>query len=102
MTSLPQYNEGKRVSLFLSTDDEIDTKQILKDLFEKQKEVFVPRYGGSKMQMVKLHSMSDYEKLPLTSWNIKQPHKNDIREDALETGKQNIRTINFYFILIII
>lgn len=88
MTALPQYIEGKRVSLFLSTDDEIDTKRVLKDLFEKQKEVFVPRYGGSKMQMVKLNSMSDYEKLPLTSWNIKQPHKNDIREDALETGKE--------------
>ncbi|XP_033219603.1 5-formyltetrahydrofolate cyclo-ligase [Belonocnema kinseyi] len=86
LTALPQYKESKRVSLFLSTKDEIDTIQLLRDLFRRQKEVFVPRYEGSEMQMVKLYSMSDYEQLPLTKWKIKQPDTSENREDALETG----------------
>ena len=86
MTALPQYKESKRVSLYLSTKDEIDTIKLLKDLFQSKREVFVPRYDGREMQMVKLHSMSDYEKLPLTKWGIKQPDKSENRENALETG----------------
>lgn len=36
--------------------------------------------------MVRLDSMEDYEKLPLTKWNIKQPDVREKREDALESG----------------
>ncbi|XP_015600199.1 5-formyltetrahydrofolate cyclo-ligase [Cephus cinctus] len=86
LLSLEQYQKSKRISVYLSTADEIDTVPILKDIFENAKEAFVPRYKGKTMQMVKLNSMEDYEKLPLTKWNIKQPGINEVRDDALETG----------------
>ncbi|XP_011309117.1 5-formyltetrahydrofolate cyclo-ligase [Fopius arisanus] len=86
LTKLPEYERSRRVSLYLSTEDEIDTVKILDDIFKKGKEAFVPRYVGNSMSMVKLKDMEDYEKLPLTKWNIKQPAKGDIRDDALETG----------------
>ncbi|KAK9306713.1 hypothetical protein QLX08_002631 [Tetragonisca angustula] len=86
LCSLPQFQESKRISLYLSTKDEIDTIQILKYIFDKKKEVFVPRYKGKEMEMIKLLSMQDYEALPLTKWNIKQPNVNELRENALETG----------------
>lgn len=73
--------------MYLSTPDEINTLPILADIFDSGREAFVPRYQGKKMQMVKLHSMEDYEKLPLTKWNIKQPATSDVRDDALETGE---------------
>lgn len=52
-------------------------------------QVFVPTYHGDDMEMVRLHSMSDYESLPLTKWHIKQPVYGDQkgRDNALETGK---------------
>lgn len=87
LISLPQYKDSKRVSVYLSTSDEIDTVPILKDLFSKEKEVFVPRYHGKNMEMVKLYSMEDYNNLPLTKWNIKQPNLKENRENALEAGK---------------
>ncbi|KAF3426239.1 LOW QUALITY PROTEIN: hypothetical protein E2986_07377 [Frieseomelitta varia] len=86
LCSLPQFQESKRISLYLSTKDEIDTIQMLKYIFDKKKEVFVPRYKGKEMEMIKLLSMQDYETLPLTKWNIKQPNVNELRENALETG----------------
>ncbi|KAK1125974.1 hypothetical protein K0M31_005506 [Melipona bicolor] len=81
-----KFQESKRISLYLSTEDEIDTIQILKYIFDKKKEVFVPRYKGKEMEMIKLLSMQDYETLPLTKWNIKQPNVNELRQNALETG----------------
>ncbi|XP_053982052.1 5-formyltetrahydrofolate cyclo-ligase [Hylaeus volcanicus] len=86
LCALPQFQESRRISLYLSTKDEIDTIVILKHAFKTKKEVFVPRYNGKQMEMVKLLSMEDYEQLPLTKWNIKQPKADEPRENALETG----------------
>lgn len=37
--------------------------------------------------MVKLLDFDDYEKLPLTKWNIKQPNADDVhRENPMLTG----------------
>lgn len=38
------------------------------------------------MQMVRLTSMKDWDELPLTKWNIKQPKLKEERENAIETG----------------
>lgn len=81
-----QYQNSKRISLYLSTKDEIDTLAILKHIFDIGKEAFIPQYHGKTMEMVKLKSMDDYKTLPLTKWNIKQPSINESRENALETG----------------
>ncbi|XP_076648420.1 methenyltetrahydrofolate synthetase [Halictus rubicundus] len=86
LCAMPQFQQSKRVSLFLSTPQEINTLPILKHLFETKREVFVPTYKGSKMEMVKLLSMEEYENLPLTKWNIKQPNFDETKESALERG----------------
>lgn len=90
---LKQYQLSKRISLYLSTKDEIDTLLILKHIFDTGKEAFVPQYHGKTMEMVKVRSMEDYETLPLTKWSIKQPSITEQRENALETGKSNLKDI---------
>ncbi|XP_050293751.1 5-formyltetrahydrofolate cyclo-ligase-like [Anthonomus grandis grandis] len=86
LINLPVFNTSKRISVYLSTADEIDTEPIVRTIFAQGKECFVPRYCKAGMQMVKLRSMEDWETLPLTKWNIKQPLLKDVREDAIETG----------------
>ena len=39
--------------------------------------------GGNHMEMVKLYDMDDYESLPLTKWNIRQPKDDEERPEAL-------------------
>ncbi|XP_057578125.1 5-formyltetrahydrofolate cyclo-ligase isoform X4 [Hippopotamus amphibius kiboko] len=92
-----QYQKSKRISIFLSMQDEIETEEIIKDIFQQGKTCFIPRYQfqSSHMDMVKLASVEEISSLPKTSWNIHQPGEDEVREEALSTGG----TIHFLFLL---
>ena len=68
-------------------DDEINTGGILEDALCSGKVCYIPRYeeGGNRMEMVRLRDLQDYESLPRTRWNIKQPDMREEREEALES-----------------
>lgn len=41
--------------------------------------------------MLKLYDFDDYDNLPLTKWNIKQPNADDAhRENPMLTGDENV------------
>lgn len=83
----PRYVASKRLSIFLSMNDEVKTNAILEHALSQKKDVYIPKYVGSAMDMVKLRSIEDYNNLPETSWHIKQPADDDnSRPNALETG----------------
>ncbi|XP_072807013.1 5-formyltetrahydrofolate cyclo-ligase isoform X1 [Vicugna pacos] len=83
-----QYQKSKRISIFLSMQDEIETEEIIKDIFQQGKTCFIPRYQfqSSHMDMVRLASPEEISSLPRTSWNIPQPGEDEVREEALSTG----------------
>lgn len=80
------FRQAKDVSIYLSTGSEVDTLALLRELFNQQKNVFVPTYYGRLMEMVRVKDWNDYESLPLTKWHIKQPSIKDGRESALTNG----------------
>ncbi|XP_072037752.1 5-formyltetrahydrofolate cyclo-ligase-like [Amphiura filiformis] len=82
----PIYRQSKRISVYLSMPEEVGTDQILRHIFANNKTCFIPQYIGPRMNMLKLNSMEDFETLPKTKWNIKQPAEGDDREEALSTG----------------
>ena len=84
--AMKEFQESKRISLYMSMPNEVDTFGIMGKIFELNKKCYIPHYIGPVMKMVELNSMADYDSLPLTSWNIKQPADVDVRADALETG----------------
>ncbi|XP_038072427.1 5-formyltetrahydrofolate cyclo-ligase-like isoform X2 [Patiria miniata] len=86
LTSHPVYQSSQRISVYLSTADEVNTQGILEHMFANNKKAYVPQYIGPRMDMLRLYSMEDYDTLPLTKWNIKQPGEGDQREEALATG----------------
>ena len=86
LLNLEIYKQSSRISVYLSMPSEVDTNEILKDIFQKDKKCYVPLYTNDDMKMVRLHGIEDYEALPLTSWNIKQPHENEERETAMDSG----------------
>ena len=83
----PKFQQSKRISLYLSMKNEIQTPKILKHSLENNKSVFIPKYVGNDMEMVKIESMEDYDSLPETKWKIKQPLDDDnTREEASSSG----------------
>ncbi|NXP81196.1 MTHFS ligase, partial [Ramphastos sulfuratus] len=85
----PKYKESQRIAIFLSMPDEIQTEEIIQDIFKQGKECFIPRYKpqSNHMDMLKLLSAEDISSLALTSWNILQPGDDDTaREEALAAG----------------
>lgn len=74
--------------------DEIETEEIIKDIFKQGKICFIPRYRfqSNHMDMVRLASPEEISSLPKTSWNIHQPSEGDVREEALSTGKASFLT----------
>ncbi|XP_034339995.1 5-formyltetrahydrofolate cyclo-ligase isoform X2 [Arvicanthis niloticus] len=87
-----QYQNSKRISIFLSMQDEIETVEIIKDIFKQGKVCFIPRYQfqSNRMDMVRLASPEEIAFLPKTSWNIHQPDEGDVWEEALSTGSRHI------------
>ncbi|XP_055320216.1 5-formyltetrahydrofolate cyclo-ligase [Sitodiplosis mosellana] len=80
------FKQSTRISVYLSLGHEVNTQDILAEMFRQQKEVFVPSYSGNSMVMLKIKDMNDFESLPLTKWNIPQPNDDGTRENAVETG----------------
>ncbi|KAK7072715.1 hypothetical protein SK128_023044 [Halocaridina rubra] len=82
------YKQSQRLSIFLSMEDEIQTELILKNALSAGKSCYIPRYDSKSrfMEMVRLRSWEEYEALPITKWQIKQPSLNQECEEALASG----------------
>jgi 5-formyltetrahydrofolate cyclo-ligase len=40
---------------------------------QKGKRCYIPRCHKSEMEMVRIHSMQDYENLPVNAWGFREP-----------------------------
>merc|ERR1712126_522546 len=84
LLQLDAYKNATSVSSYLHMPTEVFTTDILNDLFTSKKKCFIPHYVGDNMDMVLLNGFEDYDSLPLTSWNIKQPADDEQRERATD------------------
>ena len=82
--SMEVYRQSKFISLYLNMSTEVFTSDILADAFKHDKVCFIPRYISDDMDMVRLRDQDDFDNLPLTAWNIKQPNDDEIRESSLD------------------
>lgn len=95
----PKYQAANRLSVYLSTENEVDTKPILRHALEEGgKRCFIPlvqkanlpRQGQTRMIMVELTSMRDYEDLSLNHYGIREPAVCGSRSVAKPASKDNL------------
>ncbi|KAE8618649.1 hypothetical protein XENTR_v10009436 [Xenopus tropicalis] len=88
LLSHKRYQAAQRIAVFLNMPDEIQTKDIINDIFRQGKACFIPRYRprSNHMDMVRLSSVDEINQLPVTTWNIRQPAEGDDRDNALSNG----------------
>lgn len=86
-----QYKQASRLSIYLSTNNEINTEPILRRALEvDKKRCFVPVVlkrsiqgaaeligAGPRMVMYELRSMGEFERLPVNHYGIKEPQQID-------------------------
>ena len=87
---MPEYRRANRIGIYLSMPkSELSTRDILKNAFAHDKKVFVPYLYKlnsqdrskpvSVMDMVSLHSKSDFESLDRDAWGIPSVAQDSIR-----------------------
>lgn len=75
--SLDAYQNCRSLSLYLSMPSEVCTNDVMDHVFKTNKALYIPHYVGDTMKMVLLRDRNDFDNLPLTPWNIKQPADDD-------------------------
>lgn len=85
----PKYISSNLISIFLGKNNEIDTSPILRHALEVgKKRCFIPMIGqvtdkpksSTRMLMVELSSMKEFDDLPLNQYGIKEPIRTDINQ----------------------
>jgi 5-formyltetrahydrofolate cyclo-ligase len=88
---LPEYQQAKRISIYLSMPTaEVQTSTLVRHALSNNKRVFVPYCyklsapipgeRASIMDMLELHSLQDYESLELDAWGIPTPSEETLIE----------------------
>ncbi|RYG68277.1 5-formyltetrahydrofolate cyclo-ligase [archaeon] len=77
ISTIPNFQHVKAVSIYLSMDGEVNTYGLIKDLMETHgKRVYIPKVVGKNsndMIMLPLSSYSDIESYPRNAWGIPEP-----------------------------
>lgn len=106
----PRFKNAKNISIYLSTDNEINTEPILKHALEVEgKRCFIPYIKKSnatnqgktcvpfesRMIMVELKSMNDYLQLPINNYGIRELKDLDSIEESeiAQFGKINLELV---------
>lgn len=106
VVSHPRYKQARSLSIYLSTDQEVDTISLLRQALEvDKKECFIPYIAKTtngatcderrhlrepRMQMIELTSMEQYNGLPVNRYGIKEPHADFAKNQRRVDLKENI------------
>lgn len=101
-----EFKRARQISVYLSTANEIDTIPILRHAFESGKRCFIPfvkkhtktKSGdqSTRMVMVELESINEFDMLPYNNYGIKEPSEEFVSIHELAHPKKN----NLDFIIV--
>uniref|UniRef100_A0A914E7E1 5-formyltetrahydrofolate cyclo-ligase n=1 Tax=Acrobeloides nanus TaxID=290746 RepID=A0A914E7E1_9BILA len=82
------YKKSQRISVYVSTNGEIQTDSFIKHAMEMGKDVFIPRFkkGAHMMEMLKLESLEEFQTLDTSLWGIRQHHPDLMRPMYYDSG----------------
>lgn len=80
--STPEFAKAEKIFVYVSTEDEVDTRELIADMINLGKEVFVPRCKSfGLMELVKI---KNFEALELGAYGILEPRKDIVGMDYLQ------------------
>ncbi|TPX74962.1 hypothetical protein CcCBS67573_g03759 [Chytriomyces confervae] len=86
-----EFQTAKNVSVYVSKQGapEVSTTQIITEILRSGRGCFIPRcVSKTKMEMVRLNSLSELEALPVNRMGIREPALDEDRENALDMVRE--------------
>ena len=70
--NLDKFNRAKKIAIYFSKENEVSTKDIIHSMLMINKEVFLPRVDGDKIDFKRINSLND---VAIGRFNIMEPNK---------------------------
>lgn len=84
LREIPEYQNARRVGVFLSMKNEVETRPILDDCTANQRSIVVPKItSDTEFEFVMLESSETIDSLPLDKWGIPIPVYDDVHRMLL-------------------
>lgn len=80
------FKNSKRISIFLSMKDEVNTYPVVQSMLEMGKQCFIPNCDGTDMIMVPFKSFEEEKTFTKSHFGVNQPAKFEPDQDANLTG----------------
>ena len=77
--SSPEYNDAQTIAIYNSTEDEVDTHEIIMYSFLKEKTILLPKIIGKEMIFLKVDNSTKYK---LSKFGILEPITGDIYDHS--------------------
>jgi 5-formyltetrahydrofolate cyclo-ligase len=77
LENLPQFKDAKKVMAYVSTEEEVDTRDLIKDCFAKGQTVYIPKVDRNELKII---AVKKWEVLEPGTFSILEPMMNSAEE----------------------
>ncbi len=79
LEKLPQFKAAKKIMAYVSTNEEVDTRDLIKDCFKKGLTIYIPKVDRNELKIIPVRS---WEVLEPGTFSILEPMMNEASEAA--------------------
>lgn len=79
LENLEEFKSAKKIMAYVSTNEEVDTRDLIKDCFKKGLTVYIPKVDRNELKIIPVRS---WEVLEPGTFSILEPMMNEASEEA--------------------
>lgn len=77
LENLSEFRSSQKIMAYVSTEEEVDTRELIRDCFAKNQTVYIPKVDRNELKI-----------MPVNKWEVLEPGAYSILEPMLNTGEE--------------